>query len=111
VSRRAPIRLFTAVALSIAVGLALFVSPYASSSPDGLERVAADKGFEDAAQVRAIQERSPIPGYGFPGIEDERLATSVAGFVGALGVFALGYGVAYVVRRRDPSDRAAAPSA
>jgi hypothetical protein len=101
----------TAVALAVAVALALFVSPYASSSPDGLERVAGDKGFGETAQVRAIQERSPIPDYGFPGIADERLATSVAGFVGTLGVFAVGYGIAYAVRRRDPDPRPPAPTA
>jgi hypothetical protein len=37
--------------------------------------------------------------YAFPGIENERVATGMAGFVGSLGVFALGYGLAFVVRR------------
>ena len=36
---------FTIVALALAVGLATAVSPLASSAPDGLTRVAADKGF------------------------------------------------------------------
>jgi PDGLE domain len=110
-SRRASIRLFTALALSLAVGLAFLLSPYASASPDGLNRVAGDKGFDDTAEIRAIQDRSPVPGYAFPSIGDERLAKGVAGFIGTLGVFAVGYGVAYVVRRRDPAPRAAAPSA
>jgi len=38
---------------------------------------------------------APIPGYAFPGVEDERLAKGLAGLVGTLGVFALGSGAAY----------------
>ena len=49
----------------------------------------------------AVQEESPIPDYAFPGVENERLATGLAGFVGTLGVFALGCGLAYLLRRRD----------
>jgi PDGLE domain len=110
-SRHASIRLFAAVGLSLAIGLAFFLSPYASSSPDGLNRVAGDEGFDDTAQVSAVQDSSPIPGYAFPGIGDEKLAKAVAGFIGTLGVFAVGSGIAYVVRRRDPAARAAAPTA
>ena len=32
------------------------------------------------------------------------MATGVAGFVGTLGVFALGYGLAFVLRWRGPRD-------
>jgi hypothetical protein len=99
-TRRAiSMRLFVALALSLAIGLAFFLSPHASSSPDGLNRVAGDKGFDASARVHAIQEDSPIPGYAFPGIDDEKLAQGVAGFVGTLGVFALGYGAAVTIRR------------
>ena len=92
-------RLFVALALSLAIGLAFFLSPHASSAPDGLNRVAGDKGFDDRARVHSLQEASPVPGYAFPGIGDERLAKGVAGFVGTLGVFTLGYGAALTVRR------------
>jgi PDGLE domain len=96
-------RVFCIVALALAVGLATAVSPYASSSPDGLERVAEDTAFVDRGELHSVQESSPIPDYAFPGIEDARLATGLGGFVGTLGVFALGYGLAFVVRRRrDP---------
>jgi hypothetical protein len=94
------LRFFVAVGLALAVGLAFFVSPYASPSPDGLDRVAADKGFGGAAETRSIQDRSPMPGYAFPGVEDARLAKGLAGFAGTLGVFALGSGAAYALRRR-----------
>jgi hypothetical protein len=90
-------RLFVVLALAVAVGLATGVSPYASPAPDGLERVAGDKGFLDEAGPHAD---APIPGYAFPGVENERVATGLAGFAGSLGVFALGYGLALLVRRR-----------
>jgi hypothetical protein len=90
------LRVFAAVGLSLAVGLAFFTSPYASSSPDGLDRVAADAGFAPAARTRD----APVPGYAFPGVGDPRLARGLAGFAGTLGVFALGYGAAYTLRRR-----------
>jgi PDGLE domain len=93
-------RLFTILALAIAVGLATAASPFASSSPDGLERVAGDKAFLEEGRLASIQEDSPVPDYAFPGVEDARVATGLAGFVGTLGVFAVGYGVAVVSRRR-----------
>jgi hypothetical protein len=85
--------------LLLAVGVALF-SPLASPHPDGLERVAEDKGFIDRAQDAPYQI---IPDYLFPGIENESLATILAGVVGTMVAFGLGYGVAWVVRRRSGS--------
>jgi PDGLE domain len=96
-------RVFTILALAVAVGLAVAVSPYASSSPDGLEKVATDKGFIDDGKLHSIQDDSPIPDYAFPGIDDPKVATGVAGFVGTLLVFGLGYGLASLRRRSSPT--------
>ena len=93
-------RLFTVLALALAIGLATAVSPFASSSPDGLERVAADEGFGDRGELHPVQGDAPLADYAFPGIGNERVATGLAGFTGALGVFALGAGLALVIRRR-----------
>jgi hypothetical protein len=93
-------KLFTILALALAVGLATAVSPYASSSPDGLEKVAGDKAFLDQGRLHSIQEESPVPDYAVPGIGDPRLATGLAGFGGTLLVFAVGYGMVVVSRRR-----------
>ena len=89
-------RLFTILALALSVGLATAVSPYASSSPDGLERVAQDQAFADEAQAGD----APLADYALPGIENERVATGLAGFAGTLCVFALGWGLAFCLRRR-----------
>jgi hypothetical protein len=103
--RRVPTIVFIALALAVAVGLGTAASPFASSHPDGLERVATDQGFVDAGTVHRAQDASPIPDYAFPGIDDARVATGVAGFVGTLGIFAVGFGIAWTLRRtrREPT--------
>ena len=93
-------RVFMVLGLALAVGLATAVSPFASADPDGLEKVAEQKQFLDRGELAPIQEESPIPDYAFPGVENERVATGLAGFVGTLAVFAIGYGLAFAMRRR-----------
>ena len=101
--RKIPTGVFIALALALAIGLATAVSPFASASPDGLEKVAAEKQFLEEGRLASLQEDSPIPDYAFPGVENERVATGLAGFVGTLAVFAIGFGLAYVLRRRGPA--------
>ena len=83
--------------LLIAFAVAL-LSPLASPHPDGLERVAEDQGFLDRAQDAPYQI---LPDYVFPGIGNEAVATIAAGLFGTLVVFGIGYGLAWVVRRRS----------
>jgi cobalt/nickel transport system permease protein len=89
-------RVFTVLALALAIGLATAVSPFASGRPDGLEKVAADTAFSSAGQ----SHDGPIADYALPGVDDPRLATGLAGFTGTLLVFALGFGVVKTTRRR-----------
>jgi hypothetical protein len=93
-------KLFTILALAVALGLATAVSPYASSSPDGLEKVAGDKAFLDQGRLHSVQEDSPVPDYAFPGVDNPRVATGLAGFAGTLMVFGVGYGLVVATRRR-----------
>ena len=87
------------VGLAIALLLA-FLSPLASSHPDGLERVAEDKGFIDAAQDPWYEI---VPDYLFPGIGNEAVATILAGLVGTLAVFGLVFGLGRVFAKRRSS--------
>jgi hypothetical protein len=93
-------RLVTVVALAVAIGLATAVSPFASASPDGLEKVATDKAFIEDGRLHPVQDDSPIADYAFPGIENERVATGLAGFTGTLIVFGLGVVLIKAARRR-----------
>ena len=93
-------RRFTILAAALAVGLALAVSPFASSSPDGLERVAGDRAFLDQGRLAPVQESAPVPDYALPGVSDPRVATGLAGFAGTLIVLGLGWAVTGAARRR-----------
>ncbi len=97
--RRVSTTVLCAVGAAIAVGMATALSPFAASSPDGLERVAEDTGFAGDGRLHELQSSSPVPDYVFPGIADERLATGVAGFVGTLGVLLCGIALAALMRR------------
>ena len=72
-------------------------APLASSSPDGLERVAEDKGFMVLAEEAPFQV---IADYVFPGIGNEVLATIVAGLIGTAVLFGVVYGMAWFIKSR-----------
>lgn len=84
--------------LFIAVAIALFLSPFASQSPDGLEKVAEDKGFLHKGEGQEVFS-APIPDYTMPGVKQEGIATSLAGLIGTLLVFAVAYGLGYSLRK------------
>lgn len=83
-----------------AVLVAAVFSPWASSLPDGLEKVAIEKGFVHKGEGKGIGPAF-IPDYLFPGIENQALATSVAGVLGTLVVFGLAYKFAGGSRRAE----------
>lgn len=97
-----PVRLgfgaFIAGGLIVALALAFFVSPSASGEPDGLNKVAIDKGFADTENDHALDD-APTAGYEVRGVDDDRLSTGVAGVVGVTITFAVAGGVLLLVRR------------
>jgi cobalt/nickel transport protein len=87
------------VGLLIALIIGVFLSPFASSFPDGLERVAEDKGFIKSAVDSGFP--SLIADYTFPGVENEKLATSLAGFIGVIVTFVAAIAVGKAVARKE----------
>ncbi|MFE9248750.1 energy-coupling factor ABC transporter permease [Streptomyces sp. NPDC007088] len=79
--------------------LAGFVSFYASANPDGLEKVAHDKGIDRKTEDHAAKD-SPLADYGVKDISDARLSGGLAGVIGVGATVVVGSGVFYVVRRR-----------
>ncbi|MBJ7332704.1 MAG: PDGLE domain-containing protein [Solirubrobacteraceae bacterium] len=79
-------RRFALLAILVSVVLAVVVSPWASSKPDGLEKVAERHGFSERARVH---DDALLPEY-----------TPIAGLVGTLATLAIGTGVAIVIVRR-----------
>lgn len=95
-------RKLLALGLLLAVVLAGAVSPFVSSSPDGLGKVAEQEGFLDKRETGALQRRAPAGGYVFPGVEPPGPAKALAGVSGALLVGVVGLGYARLRRRRAP---------
>ena len=105
--------IFAGIAILVAVILAVFVSPWASSSPDGLEKKAEEKGFMEKAEEREpAWKHSPMPDYTVESIKNERVSTGVSGLIGviltlvvavAVGLIALGIGK--LTGRRSPEPR------
>ena len=90
------------VGLLVALLLVVFVAPRASSSPDGLEKVAADKGIDRDVLPHATAE-SPLADYGVEGVDHAALGTVVAGTIGVALTFLVMAGLMWLVRRRRPN--------
>ena len=113
--KNAGLWIFLGAALLVAVLLAVFVAPWASSSPDGLEKVAGNKGFlNKAEEEKPAWEHSPMKDYAVPGVNSEKASTGISGFVGVLitavvmiGVALLAVGLGKLRKRKTtvaPSD-------
>ncbi|GGQ60942.1 energy-coupling factor ABC transporter permease [Streptomyces asoensis] len=83
--------------------LAGFVSFYASSNPDGLEKVAADKGIDKKTGQHASAD-SPLADYGVKDVSDARLSGGLAGVIGVGVTVVAGSTVFWAVRRRRAGD-------
>src|SRR5690554_6406896 len=97
---------FVLTGLAVAVALVVFVAPFASPHPDGLETVAEQTGFASAAQEHPIG--GPLADYQVAGVESETVGTIVSGVIGTVIAFAIGLGVVAFSRRRARSAGAAA---
>lgn len=120
--------IFVCAGLALSVALAVMVSPWASSSPDGLEKVAEDEGFIDTALEEPVWTESPVPDYAVPGLtttveveeeetglvveeeEPTRLATALAGLIGTVAIFLIGWGLALLLTLRKDKEGEGAPS-
>ena len=94
-------RRFFAVALVVSLLVAGVASYYASSHPDGLEHVAEQTGFIDAAEDSATAD-SPLADYQTTGVDDARISGGLAGVIGVVVMLVLSTGLFWLVRRREP---------
>jgi cobalt/nickel transport system permease protein len=96
---RRPYGRFAVVAGAVALLLAGVASFFASPDPDGLNRVAADRGFLATARDHLLGA-NPLAGYGDVG----GIPVGVAGVLGVLVTVGLGFAlVRLAARRRDVS--------
>jgi len=88
------------VGFVLSLFLAGVVSNYASSSPDGLEKVAEDIGFLENAKEHTNSD-GLLADYGVKGVENERLSTGAAGVIGVLATAGVSTGLFLVLRRKS----------
>lgn len=108
-------RAFVIASLGVALLIAIFLSPFASSDPDGLNRVSEDLNFADQEVEEPPAKKLPFAavfdGYALKGVP-EGVATPLAGLVGTLAAFGLAWGFGKLVVRNSASsdgDRDASP--
>jgi hypothetical protein len=106
---RKNLAMFVIGGLIVALGLAFFVSPLASSSPDGLERVSIDEGFGSTAKDHGLGD-APLADYGVRGVDDEGLGTGLAGIIGVVVTFGVGLLVFATIRTLRARRSASPPS-
>jgi len=99
-------RTTTVVAAGLVVTLLLAgaVSYFASDAPDGLNKVAIERGFDGTEQEHDLAD-SPFAGYETRGVEGSFWTGSMAGIAGVGVCFLVAGGMAYLVRRRGSEQR------
>jgi cobalt/nickel transport system permease protein len=94
---------FLGIGLLATLLVAGVASGFASSEPDGLERISIDEGFDETAEDHTLADL-PLADYGVEGVEDERLGTGLAGIIGVaitlVATIGLLYGVRSLLARR-----------
>jgi cobalt/nickel transport protein len=94
---------FLWIGLGVSLLLAIFISPFASPSPDGLEKVAEEKGFLEKGEGWTLWRHAPLSDYLIPGIENEKFATAIAGLIGTVGIFMIAIGLGKILRKTKRS--------
>lgn len=83
VRRRGVGLIFAGGVILVALLLAAFASPFASTAPDGLNKVALDHGFDHHAEKSAVAD-SPLAGYAVKDVQHEKISKGLSGIAGVL---------------------------
>jgi cobalt/nickel transport protein len=87
------------IGLGISLFLALFLSPLASSSPDGLEKVAETRGFAEKGEGWNLWKYAPFSDYAVPWIKNEKVSTALSGLIGTLAIFFIILGLGKLIKK------------
>ncbi len=91
---------FFVTGLLVALVIAGIVSYWASSAPDGLNKVAEDKGL-NANESDSATSGSPLAGYSTSGVSSAPVSGGLAGVVGVVVVLFIAGGMFAVISRRN----------
>ncbi len=87
------------IGLGFSLLLALFISPLASPSPDGLEKVAEIKGFKEKGEGWSLWRHAPLQDYTAPWIRERRISTAFSGLSGTASVFFIALGIGKLLKK------------
>jgi cobalt/nickel transport system permease protein len=90
---------FYILGLLVSLALAIFIAPFASESPDGLEFIAEKFGFINNAT--ALLTQAPLADYSVPGIDNMVTSSLLVGTIGTLIAFILAWSFAHWLSRRS----------
>ena len=91
------------VGLLFSLVVAGVLSFYASSNPDGLEKVTADQGL-DVTAVDSANSDSALADYGVAGVENERASAFLGGVIGVAITGLAGAGLYFWLRNPKSAD-------
>ncbi len=95
---------FVIVGIIAALIIAVFISPFASSFPDGLEKVAKGFGFLEKAQNAVSDKVFLIPDYRFDAVDNPLWQGALAGLFGVLIVLAI-FGIIYLIYKAGTKNK------
>lgn len=90
---------FLLAGLFVSLVVAGFLSYYASSHPDGLEKVAEDRGFLDTAKD-SVNSGMPLADYGITGLDNERLSVGLSGVIGVFVTLIVAFVIFKVIAKK-----------
>ena len=93
---------FIWIGLGISLLLALFLSPHASTAPDGLEKVAEMGGFAEKGKSWQFWKYAPLPDYAIPWIRNKKVSTALSGLIGTLAIFFIAFGIGRLIKNIPP---------
>jgi cobalt/nickel transport protein len=104
-------RIFVMSGLGVSLLIGVFLSPFASQNPTGLDQVSQDFKFDKKAAEAPPSHKLPFyqifDEYALRGVP-EQFATPIAGLVGTLATFGLAWGIGKLTTRggSNPPDEA-----
>jgi len=99
-SRKRRFNGFVWIGLGVALLVALFLSPFASTSPDGLEKVAEMRRFSEEGERWKFWKHAPLSNYSLPWIKNEKASTALSGLIGTIAIFFITIGIGKAIKKR-----------
>jgi cobalt/nickel transport protein len=91
---------FVWVGLGVALLVALFLSPFASTSPESLEKIAEAKRVSETTKAWKFWKYAPFSDYTLPWVKNTKISTALSGLAGTLAIFSITIGIAKLIRKR-----------